>query len=208
MYLCRLSAINISPSSTPTFHARLGSNHLVCDGFSTELCDATRGPEHTCETSILFYISRAGSSRNRHAKTRSVAHSTSRARLGSNRILFVGFSMEICDAMWFPEHTYQTSIFDYISRAVFSRNFHAKTRSVAHATSLTRLRGRLSCACSARWRSVRGRYSTVVRRILTAQQDIGEARQVSVVQPASEVCVAGSSLLPSSPSHAVGAKIR
>ena len=167
-----------------------------------------RCPEHTYQTSIFEYISRAKTSRNRHANSRCVAHSGAQARLGSNHQVFVGFSTELCDPIRCPGHTYQTSIFDYISRSVFSRNFHAKTRSVAHATSLARLRGRLSCACSARWRSVRERDSTVVRRILTAQHDIGEARQVSVVKPASEVCVAGSSLLPSSPSHAVGAKIR
>ena len=173
-----------------------------------ELCDAMRCPEHTCQMSILFYISRPAFSRRRHAKTRSVAHSTSRARLGSIHLLFVGFSTELCDTMRCPEHTCQMSILFYISRAVFSCKRHAKTRSVAHSTSRARLRGRLSCACSARWRSVQGRDSTVVHRILTAQQGIVGARQVSVVQPASEVCVAGSSLLPSSPSHAVGAKIR
>ena len=165
-------------------------------------------PEHTYQALILLHISYAETSRNRHAEIRSVPNSTSRARLGSNHLLFVGFSMEVCDAMRCPEHTCQTSILFCIARAVFSRKRHAKTRSVAHATSRARLRGRLSCACSARWRSVRGRDSTVVRRILTAQQGIGGARQVSVVQPASEVCVAGSSLLPSSPSHAVGDKIR
>ena len=148
------------------------------------------------------------SSRNCHAKTRSIAHSTSRARLGSNHLVCDGFSTELCDTMRGPEHTCETSILFYISRAVSSRNRHAKTRSVAHSTSRARLGGRLSCACSARWRSVRGRDSTFVRRILTAQQGIGRARQVSVVQPASEVCVAGSCLLPSSPSHAVGDKIR
>ena len=114
--------------------ARLGSNHQVFVGFSTELCDPIRCPGHTYQTSIFEYISRAVSSRNRHAKTRSDAHSTSRARLGSDYLLFVAFSMELCDAMKCPEHTCQTSILFYISRAVFSRNRHAKTRSVAHST--------------------------------------------------------------------------
>ena len=109
-------------------------------------------------------------------------------------LLCVGFSTEICDAMRCPEHTCQTSIFKYISRAVSSRKRHVKTRSVAHSTSRARLGGRQSCVCSARWRSVRARDSTIVRRILTAQQGSDLARQVSVVQPASDVCVACSGL--------------
>ena len=85
-------------------------------------------------------------------------------------LLCVGFSTEICDAMRCPEHTCQTSIFKYISHAVSSRKRHVKTRSVAHSTSRARLGGRQSSVCSARWRSVRARDSTIVRRILTAQQ--------------------------------------
>ena len=165
-------------------------------------------PEHTYQALILLHISYAETSRNRHAEIRSVPNSTSRARLGSNHLLFVGFATEICDAMRCPEHTCQTSILVCIARAVFSRKRHAKTRSVAHATSRARLRGRLSCACSARWRSVWGRDSTVVRRILTAQQGIGEARQVSVVQPASDVCVDDSALPTLVPTPCSEAKIR
>jgi len=177
-----------------TSRARLGSNDLLCNGYSTERWDAMRCPEHTCQTSILQYISSSRSSRKRHVKTRSVAHSTSRARLGSNDLLCDGFSTELCDAMRCPERACQTSILFYISRAVSSRKRHVKTRSVAHSTSRARLGGRQSCVCSARWRSVRARDSTIVRRILTAQQGSDLARQVSVVQPASDVCVACSGL--------------
>ena len=52
-------------------------------------------PEHTYQALILLHISYAETSRNRHAEIRSVPNSTSRARLGSNHLLFVGFSMEI-----------------------------------------------------------------------------------------------------------------
>ena len=151
---------------------KIGQIIYLCDRFSTELCDGMRCPEHTYQTSIFEYFSRSTSSRNRHVQTRSVAHYMSRARLGSNHLLFVGFSMEVCDEMRCPEHTCQTSILFYISCAVSSRNRHAKTRSVAHSTSRARLRGRLSCACSARWRSVRGRDSTVVRRIFGAPKNL------------------------------------
>ena len=112
----------------------------------------------------------------------------------TNKMIFDGFSTELCDAMRCPESTCQTSILFYISRAVSSRKLHVKTRSVAHSTSRARLGGRQSCVCSARWRSVRARDSTIVRRILTAQQGSDLARQVSMVQPASDVCVACSGL--------------
>ena len=112
---------------------------LLCVGFSTEICDAMRCPEHTCQTSIFKYISRAVSSRKRHVKTRSVAHSTSRARLGSNDLLCNGYSTERWDAMRCPEHTCQTSILQYISSSRSSRKRHVETRSVAHSTSRARL---------------------------------------------------------------------
>ena len=44
-----------------------------------------------------------------------------------------GFSTERWDAMQCPEHTFQTSILQYISSSRSSRKWHAGSRSVAHS---------------------------------------------------------------------------